>query len=210
MSGRVSRMGAGALALWLLAGGIAKAQPASAKSPVSPAATAVEVSNAIEATASAAGAAVVEIFTMSLAPADGRVAGGADLVRTQRASGSGVIVDPAGYIVTNAHVVRGAQRIRVEVPTVPTGGSILAARGRVVDGTVVGLDLETDLAVVKIEATGLTPLAFGDSDELRAGQLVLARGARSASTTRCRSASSVPSRARWSPSRRWSTCRATR
>jgi len=177
MSGRVSRMSAGGLALWLVSGGIAQAQPASVAKPAAPpAATAVEVSNAIEATASAAGAAVVEIFTMSLAPADGRVAGGADLVRTQRASGSGVIVDPAGYIVTNAHVVRGAQRIRVEVPTVPTGGSILAARGRVVDGTVVGLDLETDLAVVKIEATGLTPLAFGDSDELRAGQLVLALG----------------------------------
>jgi len=177
MSGRVSRMSASGLALWLVSGGIAQAQPASVAKPAAPpAATAVEVSNAIEATASAAGAAVVEIFTMSLAPADGRVAGGADLVRTQRASGSGVIVDPAGYIVTNAHVVRGAQRIRVEVPTVPTGGSILAARGRVVDGTVVGLDLETDLAVVKIEATGLTPLAFGDSDELRAGQLVLALG----------------------------------
>jgi serine protease Do len=180
MSGRVSRIGAGGFALWLSAGGgVAQCQPAGAAkaAQTAPAATtAVEVSNAIEATASAAGAAVVEIFTMSLAPADGRVAGGADLVRTQRASGSGVIVDPAGYIVTNAHVVRGAQRIRVEVPTVPTGGSILAARGRVVDGKVVGLDLETDLAVVKIEASGLTALAFGDSDELRAGELVLALG----------------------------------
>jgi serine protease Do len=143
---------------------------------VAPPATAVDVSSAIEATAGAAGAAVVEIFTMSYAPADGRVAGGADLVRTQRASGSGVIVDASGYVVTNAHVVRGAQRIRVEVPTVPSGGSILSARGRILDGKVVGLDLETDLAVVKVEATGLTPLAFGDSDELRAGQLVLALG----------------------------------
>jgi serine protease Do len=153
----------------------AQAQPVSASKVPSPT-TAVDVSNAIEATASAAGAAVVEIFTMSFAPADGRVAGSADLVRTQRASGSGVIVDAAGFLVTNAHVVRGAQRIRVEVPTVPTGGSILAARGRIVDGTVVGLDLETDLAVVKIDTAGLTALAFGDSDELRAGQLVLALG----------------------------------
>jgi serine protease Do len=137
---------------------------------------ALAVSRAIEATASAAGAAVVEIFTMSYAPTEGRVAGTNDLVRTQRASGSGAIVDPSGYIVTNAHVVRGAQRIRVEVPTVPGGGSILAARGRLLDGRIVGLDLETDLAVIKVDAAGLTSLAFGDSDDLRAGQLVVALG----------------------------------
>ena len=61
-------------------------------------------------------------------------------------------------------------------PPCRSGGSILAARGRLLDGRVVGLDLETDLAVVKVEATGLPTLAFGDSDELRAGQLVLALG----------------------------------
>ncbi len=150
--------------------------PKTAPSGAATADAAVAVSSAIEATARVAGAAVVEIFTMSYAPTEGRVAGTTDLVRTQRASGSGAIVDASGYIVTNAHVVRGAQRIRVEVPTVPSGGSILAARGRLLDGRVVGLDLETDLAVVKVEATGLPTLAFGDSDELRAGQLVVALG----------------------------------
>lgn len=134
------------------------------------------VSRAIEATAAKAGAAVVEIFTMAYAPTEGRVAGTTDLVRTQRASGSGAIVDPSGYVVTNAHVVRGAQRIRVEVPAIPGGGSILTARGRLLDGRIVGLDLETDLAVIKVEATGLPALALGDSDELRAGQLVVALG----------------------------------
>jgi serine protease Do len=137
---------------------------------------AIAVSTAIESTARVAGAAVVEIFTMSYTPTEGRVAGTTDLVRTQRSSGSGAIVDPSGYIVTNAHVVRGAQRIRVEVPTVPSGGSILAARGRMLDGRIVGLDLETDLALVKVEAAGLPTLAFGDSDDLRAGQLVVALG----------------------------------
>lgn len=150
------------------------AAPRAARTAVADAA--VAVSTAIEETARVAGAAVVEIFTMSYAPTEGRVAGTTDLVRTQRASGSGAVVDPSGYIVTNAHVVRGAQRIRVEVPTVPTGGSILAARGRMLDGRIVGLDLETDLAVVKVEATGLPTLAFGDSDDLRAGQLVVALG----------------------------------
>jgi serine protease Do len=153
-----------------------KAPPKAAAVATAATDAAQAVSNAIEATASAAGAAVVEIFTMSYAPTDGRVAGTTDLVRTQRASGSGAIVDPSGYIVTNAHVVRGAQRIRVEIPTMPGGGSILAARGRLLDGRIVGLDLETDLAVVKVEAAGLASLPFGDSDDLRAGQLVVALG----------------------------------
>ena len=142
-----------------------------------PADAALAVSSAIEATASTAGAAVVEIFTMSYAPTEGRVAGTTDLVRTQRASGSGAIVDPDGYIVTNAHVVRGAQRIRVEVPQ-PADRRVdpVGARPTVMDGRIVGIDLETDLAVVKVEATGLPALTFGDSDELRAGQIVLALG----------------------------------
>jgi serine protease Do len=180
--GTVVMAGAVVLGAWLPAMAGAQA-PATAKVPpktVAPgpaaADAALAVSRAIEATASAAGGAVVEIFTMSYAPSDGRVAGTTDLVRTQRASGSGAIVDPSGYIVTNAHVVRGAQRIRVEVPTVPGGGSILAARGRLLDGRIVGLDLETDLAVIKVDATGLASLAFGDSDDLRAGQLVVALG----------------------------------
>ena len=54
--------------------------------------------------------AVVEIFTTSYSAGDGLVPRSADLITTERASGSGVIVDPGGYIVTNAHVVRGAQR----------------------------------------------------------------------------------------------------
>ncbi len=164
-----------ALGLGALAPAVARAQPAAA-GRAAPADAAVAVSTAIEATARTAGTAVVEIFTMAYTPADGRVAGTGDLVRTQRSSGSGAIVDPSGYIVTNAHVVRGAQRIRVEVPTVPSGGSILASRGRLLEGRLVGLDLETDLAVVKVDASGLPALAFGDSDDLRAGQLVVALG----------------------------------
>src|SRR5262249_6439495 len=147
-----------AAVLWVAAGSIVPSarQAAPAQAPTqAPAANrtadaADALSNAIEATASTAGAAVVEIFSTAYAAAEGAAQGAADLVRTQRATGSGVIVDPAGYIVTNAHVVRGAMRIRIEVPTVPAGGSILAARGRLLDGKVVGIDVETDLAVVKV------------------------------------------------------------
>ena len=126
------------------------------------------------------------------------------------APGSGAIVDASGYIVTNAHVVRGAQRIRVEVPTVPTGGSILAARGRVLDGRIVGPrsgdrsrghqgrgDRPAD-AAGSATRTSCAP----DSSWSRSV-------ARSGSTTPCRSASSARSHASSSRNRRWSTCRAT-
>jgi serine protease Do len=119
---------------------------------------------------------VVEIFTTSFKPGEGLISSSADLVRTERGSGSGIIVDPAGYIVTNAHVVRGAQRLRVELPVATAGRSILAPRGRIVTGQIVGLDLETDLAVIKIDEKNLPALTFGDSDDLRPGQVVLAFG----------------------------------
>jgi len=143
------------------------------------AAAAVPLANldgSIEALVQAVDPTVVQIFTTGLTPAEGIVAGQSDLVTTQRASGSGVVVDADGYIVTNAHVVRGASRIRVEIPVQPSGQSLLTRRSRVVNAKLVGLDDETDLAVLKIEATGLRTLPFGDSDALKAGQMVLAFG----------------------------------
>jgi serine protease Do len=120
--------------------------------------------------------AVVEIFTTSYAARDGVVPSTGDLVTTQRASGSGVIVDPEGYIITNAHVVRGTQRQRLALTSPVTGRSILAARSRTVEAQLVGLDLETDLAVIKVDQRNLSALPFGDSEELRAGQIVAAFG----------------------------------
>jgi len=135
-----------------------------------------DLDGSIEALVRAVDPSVVQVFTTGLAPSQGVVARQSELVTTQRASGSGVIVDASGYVVTNAHVIAGASRIRVEVPILPAGQSLLARRSRVVNATVVGVDDETDLAVLKIEATGLRPLPFGDSDVLRAGQMVLAFG----------------------------------
>ena len=93
-------------------------------------------------------------------------------------SGAGVIVGDDGWIVTNAHVVEGAGSVRVDLywPEPPGGGSILRARSRRRSARVVGLDRETDVAVLKIEETGLPPLEFGDSEALRQGQLVMAFG----------------------------------
>jgi serine/threonine-protein kinase len=135
-----------------------------------------DTSASLESTTRLAGPAVVEIFTTSFTPGAGLVPSSADLVTTQRASGSGVIVDANGYIVTNAHVVRGAQRVRVALPLPAVGRSILGTGSRTVPGEVVGIDLETDLAVIKVEEQNLPSLIFGDSDELEAGQIVLAFG----------------------------------
>jgi serine protease Do len=79
--------------------------------------------------------------------------------------GSGVIVDPAGYIMTNNHVVSGASAISVHL-----------ADGRVIPATVVGADDVTDLAVLKIDAPNLIAAEWGDSDELEVGDLVWALG----------------------------------
>lgn len=94
--------------------------------------------------------------------------------------GSGVIVDAAGYIVTNAHVVAGAERIRVTLQTAPVNGSpghsLLQNRGEVLDARLIGLDVETDLAVLKIAKSNLPFMTIADSDLLRQGELVLAYG----------------------------------
>jgi serine protease Do len=79
--------------------------------------------------------------------------------------GSGVIVSPDGYIITNYHVVADAEEVRV---TLYDRRSFKAA--------LVGADPKTDLAVLRIKARGLPTIAWGDSDQLRVGQLVLAVG----------------------------------
>src|SRR5688572_25613622 len=150
------------------------APPAAAQTPAAPAIG--DLSRSIQATTQRVMPAVVEIFATSYRPGQGLVPRAADLVTTERASGSGVIVDPDGYIVTNAHVVTGAQRLRVDIPLPVTGDSILAARSRTVNAAIVGIDLETELAVIKVDERDLAALPFGDSDDLRGGQLVLAFG----------------------------------
>jgi serine protease Do len=137
------------------------------------------ISESLEAISQHVSPAVVQIFSQRYAPE----AGGADvgdLLDRQESSGSGVIVDPGGYVITNAHVVVGARRVQVllavgaEGPADPH--SILAGRGRLAGAQVVGLDRETDLAVLKIPGEDLPHLELGDSDDLRPGQLVLAFG----------------------------------
>ena len=98
----------------------------------------------------------------------------------RRGSGSGFLVDAQGYIVTNAHVVAGAHQVRVRLPSPPPPppgeASILRQQGELLEATVVGIDTETDVAVLKIPGSGYPTLSLGDSDALRSGQMVVAFG----------------------------------
>ncbi len=85
--------------------------------------------------------------------------------REQKASGSGVIIRPDGYIVTNNHVVADATSVKVTLNN-----------DKIYDATIVGTDPTTDIALLKIEAKGLPYLSFSDSDKLRLGEWVLAIG----------------------------------
>jgi serine protease Do len=82
-----------------------------------------------------------------------------------RSSGSGFVVSSDGYILTNNHVVEGATRVRVRL-----------LDGRAFIARIVGTDKDTDIGVLKIDATGLTPAALGESDKVRVGEWVLAIG----------------------------------
>lgn len=87
-------------------------------------------------------------------------------IDTDKGEGSGVVFDDAGHIVTNAHVVAGATKFEV----VPSSG------GKARPAKLVGAFNAGDLAVVKVDAEGLRPAAFGDSTALKVGQMVLAMG----------------------------------
>ncbi len=137
-----------------------------------------QLSNSFEELAAAVSPAVVQIFASGRSiRRDGT--SGQGVVATQRASGSGVIVDPAGYIVTNYHVIQGATVVRVSLaePVAEAAGrSILKPRRALLEADVIGSDAETDLAVLKISGEGLPYVPFGDSDELEQGELVFAFG----------------------------------
>lgn len=121
---------------------------------------------------------VVQIFTTGYG---GSAEDPTSLYAQRRSTGSGVVLDASGYIVTNAHVVEGARRVQVLLAEPPTTGppdsrSILAPRGEVLGAQVVGTDFETDLAVLKVSRSGLPALRLADSDSVRQGQLVFAFG----------------------------------
>jgi serine protease Do len=94
----------------------------------------------------------------------------------ERGIGAGVILSPDGFIVTNAHVVAGARRIRVRLQGLDKPGSEMTAPHGPLEAKLVGVDHETDLAVLKIDMANLPALTLTDSSQLKQGQVVLAFG----------------------------------
>ena len=122
---------------------------------------------------------VVQVLASGYGPVQNAGGNTSVVVGMQQKVGSGVIVDPDGYIVTNAHVVRGAQHVRISLPTVvenESGEEPIVTRSRMIEAVVVGADDDIDLAVLKIDATSLPAIHFSDYNKLRQGDVVLAFG----------------------------------
>ena len=98
----------------------------------------------------------------------------------QRAIGSGFVIDSSGYIITNAHVVAGAQRVQLVIPegTIEGGSlqAILSARTNIVPAHVVGVAKEIDLALLKADNVNLPALSLAPYRNVRQGEFVLAFG----------------------------------
>lgn len=145
-------MAAGTLAIGLTLGAAARDLPflpgpaAPAAAQISSAAGITDLERALVSTAERVGPAVVSI-------------------RTDRGLGSGVIYDPSGLILTNAHVVDAARAVTVRL-----------SDGRRLDGRVLGRDTGFDLAVIKVDEPGLRSAPLGQSSALRVGQIVVAIG----------------------------------
>ena len=111
--------------------------------------------------AESAGNSVVEITTETITTGDFMN----QYITTSKGAGSGVIISADGYIVTNNHVISGTSKITV---TLKSGDSFPA--------TIVGQDSKEDVALLKIETSGLNPVVFGDSSTLQVGQTAVAIG----------------------------------
>lgn len=136
-----------------------------------------QVSASLQALSKRVSPSVVQIFSTGYKPDSDRDHRNTDLLSRGLTSGSGIIIESDGWIVTNAHVVQGGRRIRVQLnheAVLPPAQK--EARHALFDAKLVMADRDTDLALLKIEATDLPTLEFSDSSDLKQGQLVLAFG----------------------------------
>lgn len=139
-----------------------------------------QFNNSVKALVRRVSPSVVQIMTTGYGPVEGNGATTSLVLARQQSIGSGVIIDPDGYIITNTHVIAGAQRIQVNIPAVDSDKStdqlLVNRTGRNVEAHIVGSDAETDLALLKIDVKGLPALPLADYNKLRQGEVVFAFG----------------------------------
>ncbi len=137
-----------------------------------------QLNSALEGLVARVSPAVVQIQVTGYGAVEESGRGETALVARQHAIGSGVIVDSNGYIMTNAHVVEGARRIRVVLPMVSPDFPQVQPIGKqhVLEARLLGVHKESDLALIKIEQTNLPTLALGGARRVHQGQLVFAIG----------------------------------
>ena len=123
---------------------------------------------------------VVQILVTGYGPLEeGERGNTTSIIGRQRAIGSGFVIEESGYVMTNAHVVNGAERVQVVLPNPTADGSLEAAlstRTRLAPARIVGVSKELDLAVIKVDAGKLAALALADYRKLGQGEMVFAFG----------------------------------
>ena len=122
---------------------------------------------------------VVQILVAGYGPVDESHGNTSVVIGRQRAIGSGFVIDPAGYIITNAHVVTGAQVVQVVLPSGNPDGSLqslLSTKTNIVPARVVGVSREIDLALLKVDNVKLEALPVASYRSLHQGEVVLAFG----------------------------------
>ena len=139
-----------------------------------------ELNDTLQALSAKISRSVVQVFSTGYSFNDESNGQNAALFSKQRSSGSAVIFTTDGYLITNNHVVQGAERVRVQLSYSddlgPGRHSIVRRKGKLIPARVVGTDRQSDIAVLKIDGGPYPALEFGKSDELRQGSLVLAFG----------------------------------
>jgi serine protease Do len=139
-----------------------------------------QMSSSFQELAKRVSPAVVEVRVTGFGSADEDDPSASSAVARERSLGSGIIVESDGYIVTNYHVVKGADRVRVILNPPASQDSqpmaSLKSHGRIVPAKMVGFSKLIDIAVLKVEATGLPTLPIGHYDRIQKGQIVLAFG----------------------------------
>ncbi|HEX7138098.1 MAG TPA: trypsin-like peptidase domain-containing protein, partial [Vicinamibacterales bacterium] len=123
---------------------------------------------------------VVQIMVTSYGAREESTRGAANVVvGRQRSVGSGFVIDGEGYIMTNAHVVSGAQRVQIVLPADNADGTLataLSGRSYLVSARIVGVTSELDLALLKIDGMKLPALPLATYSQVRQGETVFAFG----------------------------------